>query len=235
MRQARPLFQRLVSAVITAAGVVLLAAGLLTVAAPATGAGPTSSPTGVALASASPSASAVHPSGGPSASPSTAPGHAAPTRIVIADMKIDLPIVTTQTSFPLCDVAQFLIVPQEKLGLPGQLGTSAYIYAHARTGMFLPLLTASQTANGDRMIGYPVQVYTDDDLVYTYLIAKVKRHSEDFTIASSVAADAQQLILQTSEGPTPTLPKLQVAATFVSVAPVDHATAHPTPHPVVCS
>ena len=69
--------------------------------------------------------------------------------------------------------------------------------------MFLPLLTASQTANGDGMLGFQVQVYTDDDLVYTYVISKVKRHSEDFSIASSVAADAQQLVLQTSEGPTP--------------------------------
>ena len=132
-------------------------------------------------------------------------------------------------------MAQFLVNAQEKLGLPGQIGTSAYIYAHARTGMFLPLLTASQTANGDGMLGFQVQVYTDDDLVYTYVIAKVKRHSEDFSIASSVAADTQQLVLQTSEGPTPALPKLQVAATFVSVAPADHAAAHPTPHPVTCS
>jgi hypothetical protein len=235
MRQVRPLVQRLVSAVITAAGVVLLAAGLLTVAAPTTGAGPTSSPTGVALASPSPSASGAHPSGGPSASPSTAPGQAAPTRIVIADLKIDLPVVTTQTSFPLCDVAQFLIVPQDKLGLPGQLGTSAYIYAHARTGMFLPLLTASLTANGDSMLGLEVQVYTDDDLVYTYVISKVKRHSQEFTIASSVASDEQQLVLQTSEGSNSTIPKLQVAATYISVAPVDHAAAHPTPHPLTCS
>ncbi len=235
MRQARPLLQRLVSAVITAAGVVLLAAGLLTVAAPATGAGPTSTPSGLATATASPGPSGAPPSGGPSASPSTAPGHAAPTRIVIADMKIDLPVVTTQTTFPLCNVAQFLILPQDKLGLPGQVGASAYIYAHARTGMFLPLLTASQTANGDNMIGFPVQVYTNDDLVYTYVISTVKRHSEDFTIASSVAPGDQQLVLQTSEGPSPTLPKLQVAATFVGVAPADHAAAHPTPHPLVCS
>lgn len=235
MRQARPLLQRLVSAVITAAGVVLLAAGLLTVAAPATGAGPTSTPSGLATATPLPSPSGAHPSGGPSASPSSAPGHAAPTRIVIADMKIDLPIVTTQTAFPLCNVAQFLVVPEEKLGLPGQTGTSAYIYAHARTGMFLPLLNASQTANGDSLLGFQVQVYTDDDLVYTYVISKVKRHSEDFTIASSLAAGDQQLVLQTSEGPNKTFAKLQVAATFISVAPADHAAAHPTPHPLVCS
>ncbi|HTS14648.1 MAG TPA: hypothetical protein VMH24_03205 [Candidatus Sulfotelmatobacter sp.] len=228
------MFQRLASAVITAAGVVLLAVGLLTLAAPATGAGPGSSPTGLAATSPLPSPSG-RPSGSPSASPSPAPGHANPTRIVIADLKIDLPIVSTQTSFPLCNVAQFLINSDEKLGLPGQLGSSAYIYAHARTGMFLPLLTASETANGDGMLGFTVQVYTDDDLVYTYVISQVKRHSEDFTIASSIAADAQQLVLQTSEGPTPNLPKLQVAATFVSVAPADHAAAHPTPHPVTCS
>ncbi len=235
MRQARPLLQRLVSAVITAAGVVLLAAGLLTLATPASGNGPTSSPSDVALATPSPTASGVHPSGGPSASPSTAPGHAAPTRIVIAALKIDLPIVTTQTSFPLCDVAQFLIVAQDKLGLPGQLGTSAYIYAHARTGMFLPLLTASLTANGDSLVGDLVQVYTNDDLVYTYIISTVKRHSTDFSIASSITADDQQLVLQTSEGANATIPKLQVAATFVSVAPADHIAAHPTAHPVVCS
>ena len=234
MRQARPLLQRLVSAVITAAGVVLLAAGLLTLATPASGAGPSASPSDVAQATPSPSQTGGYPSGGPSPSPPT-PGHAAPTRVVIADLKIDLPVVTTQTSFPLCNVAQFLIEPEEKLGLPGQLGSTAYIYAHARTGMFLPLLTASQTANGAIMLGYQVQVYTDDDLVYTYVIAKVKRHSEDFTIASSVAADAQQLVLQTSEGPTPNLPKLQVAAIFVSVAPAAHADAHPTPHPIACS
>ena len=132
-------------------------------------------------------------------------------------------------------MAQFLIVPQDKLGLPGQLGTSAYIYAHARTGMFLPLLTASLTANGDSLVGDLVQVYTNDDLVYTYIISTVKRHSEDFSIASSVAADDQQLVLQTSEGANATIPKLQVAATFVSVAPADHVAAHPTPHPLVCS
>jgi len=235
MRQARPLLQRLVSAVITAGGVVLLAAGLLTLATPTSGAEPSGSPGGVTSAPPSASPTGAQPPGGPSASPSTAPGHAAPTRIVIAALRIDLPIVTTQTSFPLCDVAQFLIVPEEKLGLPGQLGSSAYIYAHARTGMFLPLLTASLTANGDSLIGDEVQVYTADDLVYTYVISKVKRHSEDFSIASSIAADDQQLVLQTSEGPTPTLPKLQVAATYISVAPADHAAAHPTPHPLVCS
>jgi hypothetical protein len=244
MRQARPLVQRLVSAVITAAGVVLLAAGLLTLATPASGAGPTSSPTGVASASPSPSVSGARPSGGPSASPSTAPGHAAPTRIVIAAMDIDLPVLSSNypggQKFPLCNVAQYydgtgLSFVGTNIGLPGNNGRSVYIYAHARTGMFLPLLTTSQTANGDSMLGYEVQVYTSDDLVYTYVISKVKRHSQDFTIASSVAADAQQLVLQTSEGATAALPKLQVAATYISVAPADHAAAHPTPHPVVCS
>jgi hypothetical protein len=243
MRQARPLLQRLVSAVITAAGVVLLAAGLLTLATPASGAGPTASPSDVAQATPSPSSTGAHPSGGPSPSAPTA-GHAAPTRIVIADLKIDLPVLSSTypggQKFPLCNVAQYydgtgLSFAGTNIGLPGDDGRSVYIYAHARTGMFLPLLTASQTANGDSMLGYEVQVYTDDDLVYTYLISKVKRHSEDFTIASSVAADAQQLVLQTSEGPTPTLPKLQVAATFLSVAPADNGDAHPTPHPVVCS
>ncbi|MFI5261877.1 MAG: hypothetical protein ACHQZR_04925 [Candidatus Limnocylindrales bacterium] len=235
MRRAAPLFVRLASATITAAGVVLVAAGLLTVAAPASGAGASAGPSDVAVGTPVPSPSVAASGTHPSASPSAIPGTAAPTRIVMAAQHIDLPVVTTQTKFPLCNVAQFLIEPEEHLGDPGQLGSTAYIYAHARTGMFLPLLTASQTANGNRLIGDLVQVYTADDLVYTYVVRQVKRHSEDFSIASSVGANDQQLVLQTSEGPLPTLPKLQVLALFISVAPADHAAAHPTPHPVVCS
>ena len=43
--------------------------------------------------------------------------------------------------YPLCDAAQYFRA--DALGQPGQ-GRATYLYAHARTGMFLPLLTASK-------------------------------------------------------------------------------------------
>jgi hypothetical protein len=244
MRRVRPFLLRLSSAIITAAGVVLVAAGLLTVAAPATGAGPSGGPSEVAAGSPTPSATVAGSGIHLSPSPSAAAGSAAPTRVVIAALKIDLPVLSYAypggQTFPLCNVAQYYdgtgsAFAGTRIGLPGNDGRSVYLYAHARTGMFLPLLTASQTANGDSLIGDEVQVYTADNLLYTYVISLVKRHSEDFAIAEAVAPDAQQLVLQTSEGPTPNLPKLQVAATFVSVAPATPAAAHPAAHPLVCS
>jgi hypothetical protein len=234
MREARSLIERVLSAVITAAGVVLLAAGSLALTTPAAGA-PGASPTPTsATASATPAPTAASP-GATAASPSASPGTARPTRIVIASLRIDLPVVANQTGYPLCDVAQYLLEPAYKIGLPGVNGLATYIYAHARQGMFLPLLTSSQVANGDAMIGSPVQLYTDDDKLYSYVITTVKRHTTDFALASSVGPDEQRLILQTSEGPAGTIPKLQVAATLLSVAPAAHGDAHPAAKPRVCS
>ncbi|HMJ81499.1 MAG TPA: sortase [Candidatus Dormibacteraeota bacterium] len=235
MTAAASLVARLVSALITAAGVVLLTAGLLVLSVPAAGgAAPSASPTDGALAS--PTATPEGGSSSPTATrPAPSPGAARPTRIVIAGLHIDLPIVPTQTKYPLCDVAQYLVEPAYKMSFPGVDGLTTYIYAHARQGMFLPLLTASTVNNGDALKGQPVLVYTDDDKVYSYVIDTVRRHSTDFDLASSVDPDQQRLVLQTSEGPAGTIPKLQVAATMLSVAPASHADAHPAARPRVCS
>ena len=45
------------------------------------------------------------------------------------------------------------------------------------TGMFLPLLRASQKNNGKRMLGMTVEVYTSDDWRYLYTITEVRRHT----------------------------------------------------------
>jgi hypothetical protein len=113
-------------------------------------------------------------------------------------------------------------------GLPG----ATYLYAHAREGMFLPMLKASLVNNGKAMIGMLVQVYTSDNRYYLYEISEVRRH--ETTLADAIAATDQQLWLQTSEGPHGTPGKLQVIALPLSNGPADPAEAHPTPHPVVC-
>ena len=131
-------------------------------------------------------------------------------------------------TFPLCDVALYL----PELGQPGQ-GRATYIYAHARVGMFLPLLTTSQVNDGKGMIGDLVEVYTSDDYLFIYKIVEIDRHTLD--LRDAFAANTEEVFLQTSEGPHGTIPKLQVVAAFVSAATTDPKSAHPVAHPRVCS
>ena len=81
---------------------------------------------------------------------------------------------------------------------PGQ-DRSIYLYAHARTGMFLPILNASLVANGKKMLGMIVEVWTDDNQRYLYEITDVRRHQH--TLESAFQATSETLWLQTSEGP----------------------------------
>src|SRR3990172_2463971 len=174
------------------------------------------------------------PSEPPSPTPSASVEVAVTSRVVIPALKIDLPIVAQsygpgQGSYPLCDVAQYLEIFKQ----PSQPGTT-YIYAHAREGMFLPLLLQSQRDNGQAMIGDLVQVYTSDGHVYLYEIYRVKRHATDFSLAEDVPEGEQGLILQTSEGPRGTIPKLQIAAKLLNVAQASLAESNPTPYPRDC-
>ncbi|TMD30072.1 MAG: hypothetical protein E6I94_05440 [Chloroflexi bacterium] len=116
---------------------------------------------------------------------------------------------------------------------PGEKGAT-YIVAHARTGMFLPLLTQSQRNNGQAMINMIVQVYTSDDLLWLYRVAQVRRHFSSSIGLETLPTKDNQLWLQTSEGPLASSTKLQVVTTLLSNGPADHAAAHPKPHPVVC-
>jgi hypothetical protein len=100
--------------------------------------------------------------------------------------------------------------------------------------MFLPLLRASERNNGRGIIGDLVQVYTADGHLYLYEIFQVKRHSRNFALADKVPEGEHRLILQTSEGPKGTVPKLQVAARLLSVDEVPLAEANPKPKPRDC-
>ena len=160
----------------------------------------------------------------------TTTGDALPTRVVVPSLGIDLPIVTGDTSYPLCDVAQYI----GGLANPGQPGTT-YLYGHARAGMFLPMLTQSEKNDGASMIGAIVKVYTADKKLHLYQINIVKRHATDLSLAFDLGPGQHRLILQTSEGPHGTVPKLQVAAKPIGVYVATAAEALPTPHPRDCS
>ena len=119
----------------------------------------------------------------------------------------------------------------QNLSQPGQAGAT-YLYAHARDGMFLPLLEASRVNNGRRMIGMLVQVYTSDNMQFLYEVYQVRRH--EVSLDDAIAAKSSTLWLQTSEGPRGTPGKTQVIARPISSGPADPDEAHPERRPVVC-
>lgn len=149
------------------------------------------------------------------------------TRIAIPSLRINLPVVKPPSGYPLCNVAMYyptLSQPRE--------GGSTFLYAHARAGMFLPLLERSKINNGASLLGATVLVWTSDDVVSTYEIVMVRRHVTKLDPA--FAATTEQLWIQTSEGPHGTLEKLIVKAKRIGSQPSSHSAAHPVPHPVVC-
>jgi hypothetical protein len=220
--------RRLLPAVLTAAGVASLAAGLLSYQDPPEVAATV--PAALPTPSVAPSPSLIPlPSLAPPGSPApTAPPPAdrVATRVVIPALRIDLPIVRppdVPDHFPFCDVAEF-ITQLSQPGLPG----ATYIYAHAREGMFLPLLVTADA----RLLGMLVQVYTNDNLVFLYEITQVLRNQT--TLDTAFEAVEEQLWLQTSEGPRGTVGKTQLVALPISHGPADPAAANPTPRPRVC-
>ena len=222
---------RLIPALLTAVGVALLATGLMsytTAVQPA--------PSSLPLATYEPPPTLGGPitlppaSAEPTVVPTFPPDRVA-TRIVIPRLDVDLPIVLQSDynpDYPVCDVAMYF----PGMYQPGS-GKATYIYAHARPGMFEPLLFASQKNNGQRMLGMTVQVYTSDSWRYLYTITEVRRATT--SLKDAFEATREQLWMQTSEGPAGHIPKLQVVAEFLSAAPTDFKSAHPKPKVVICS
>ena len=232
---------RLLPAVLTAAGVTLIAAGLLsytTVAAvdPSISAEPT-------VVSADPGSSLALPSLPPiDASPSTTnrptaspAGDRVATRVVVEALGIDLPVIRPHggsTTYPQCDVAMYIQDPP--FSQPGA-GRSTYLYAHARDGMFGPIYERAilkKSGGPNSMKGMVVQVYTSDDQLHEYEITRVLL--PQLTLDLPAAATSEELWLQTSEGPKGTPGKTQLLALPLITLPADHKAANPTPHPVTC-
>jgi hypothetical protein len=239
---------RRIAAALAVAAVVL---GAASCGSPAPTPTPTSGPALIAIAPETPAPSA-EPTAAPDPSlpapsatswpaPSAPAGGAAPvspapfrgrpvaTRVVITALGIDLAVVKAPRGYPYCDVAMSFAKP---FGQPGEK-RATYIFAHARDGMFGPiyqLVMFKHTPNV--MVGMLVDVYTSDDRVHTYRIARVLPHQRSLDLALAVRKD--QLWLQTSEGPHGTPGKTMLYANPVSVTAADHAAAHPAPHVRVC-
>ena len=229
---------RIVPALLTALGVTFLAAGILSFTSPVTAdtvVAPAPTPSATAASRPTPSPLVTLPPLDASAAPTTAPPVPADrvaTRVRIAALKIDLPVIAPPNGgYPPCNVA--LYFPSPLLGQPGQ-GRATYLYAHARTGMFLPMLTASKVSNGAKMNGMVVEVWTSDDQRFLYVVTQVKRHVPATEVFNQpFAAKGEELWLQTSEGVGPQ-PKLLLMAELLSQEASDHKSAHPVAKPLAC-
>ena len=241
---------RILPAVLTALGVTFLAAGLLTWTVPVEAGPPPSPPDDGAIASDVPPSdepSVTLPPLGTAAPESQAPvgpltvepnKDRVATRVRIAALDIDLPVIegiranrhlianaspARLIEYPLCNVAMYI----GRLSQPGN-GGATYLYAHARPGMFEPLLRT----RASKQLGMIAEVWTNDDLKFVYEIIEVRRHQTTLNGPAKVKRD--ELWLQTSEGPRGTVGKTQVRARLLSVDRAAHGPAHPKPKPVNC-
>ncbi len=224
----------LLPALLVGAGVFVIVAGLFNYFGPSPDATP--SPTTSTAATSAPFTLPPLATDSPSIEPSEGPGAVA-TRLVIAALNIDLPVVASPPNerYPLCDVAEWLMADRA-YAYPGA-AQPTYLYSHARDKMFGPLLQASKVDDGAALIGMWVELYSADNQRHVYEITRVLRHvpNSPAFLAEVMAATTDQLWLQTSEGHADTSSKLQIVAMPVGVvAAASAADAHPTGTGNVC-
>jgi hypothetical protein len=244
---------RILPALLTALGVVLITAGLLTYPGPTTAGTvvvPTPDivelPSEVALESPSESVSAspspsvsLEPGVSPAATPAPTKhpaGRETATRVVVPALGIDLPVISGTDSYPYCNVAMYLTTGKKAkddvFGQPGE-GRATYIYAHARDGMFGPIYNnAIRDRTPNKMLGMVIQVYTSWNRLYLYEVRAVRRHVT--SLDNALSRGKEEVWLQTSEGPKGTPGKTQVIGRFLSVEDSTKKEARPKAHPVRC-
>ena len=107
-----------------------------------------------------------------------------------------------------------------------------FLFGHARTGMLLPLLTASKKNDGAAMIGMTVKVYTSNSKVHYYRIDKVRRHVT--TLDGIFGVSDERLWIQTSEGPNFTYPKLIIEGYRYYSKTTTYKASHPRSRAYSC-
>lgn len=143
----------------------------------------------------------------------------------VLDRGIDLAVVRSPNGYPYCNVAMYM----PALNQPTEPGVT-FIFAHARKGMFLPLLNQWLKNRGVNLIGLKAYVYTSNSWMYTYQVDRVwKSRTLDGAFQS-----AEKLWLQTSTGPNYTYPKLFLELHRVSGVQVSYSEAHPRANIVRC-
>ena len=84
--------------------------------------------------------------------------------------------------------------------------------------MFLPLLEVAEATNGEGLLDTSVSLQLADGRLLTYRIDTVTQHAVNRRIARDRGQREQRLVLQTSEGPPGTVPKLQLSGQLIDAA-----------------
>ena len=87
--------------------------------------------------------------------------------------------------------------------IPGT-GANSYLYAHARSGMFISLW--------DARVGDVVWISTPDGRTLRYVVSEIHPSVPPSEIAWAAASPPERLTLQTSTGPAPNDPRFIVVA-----------------------
>jgi LPXTG-site transpeptidase (sortase) family protein len=159
-------------------------------------------PPAVAAVTTSPApSSTLTPSPNATPSPALASGY----RIKIPRLAIDLPLAEGDLER---DAVRQETPENFAFHLPGSAipgdGGNAYIYAHARRGMFLSLWSARE--------GDEVFVVTADGRELRYVVSEVHPRVAPTDVAWAAPTTAERLTLQTSTGPDPGDPRFVVIA-----------------------
>ena len=149
------------------------------------------------------------------------------TRVSVPSLAINLPVVRGPSGYPYCRVAMYLTATAQ----PREPGIT-FLYAHARAGMFLPLLTTWKARGSGGLIGRTVKVWTSDSYVSYYRTFKVRKTAHPMVGVTSLSLE--RLWLQTSTGPNTTYAKLVVEAYRYKTVKTTYAASHPAAHPIRC-
>lgn len=186
---------------VLAVALIALGAWVMVSGLPATVAVPPS-PTATRFATPPASALATAP---PSAT--IAPPRAIPDgyRIQIPRLRIDLPIKEGDNARDIDDqkTPEGAAFHLERSAIPGE-GSNTYLYAHARTGMFLALWQAKE---GDEVV-----VVTPDGKTLHYVVREVHPRVPPNDTKWVLPSATERLTLQTSTGPNPADPRFVVVA-----------------------
>ena len=169
-------------------------------------------PAAVAVPAPLPSATLAPTSPSPSqatAPPSatTAPPRPIPDgyRVQIQRLRIDLPIKEGDNTRDIDDqkTPEDAAFHLERTAIPGD-GSNTYLYAHARTGMFLSLWQARE---GDEVV-----IVTPDGRMLRYVVSEVHPRVPFNETKWVLPSTSERLTLQTSTGPNPRDPRFVVVA-----------------------
>lgn len=146
-------------------------------------------------------ATVASPSATATPAPTIAPGY----RIKIPRLAIDLPIAEGDVERDAVrqETPESFAFHLPGTSIPGE-GGNTYLYAHARSAMFLALWNAR---DGDEVV-----IVTPDARQLRYIVSEVHARVDPTDVSWAAATASERLTLQTSTGPSPGDPRFVVIA-----------------------